>query len=67
MGGDQASVAQVDPAVAARDDKEEARVGKGDQRYNHWTAVRNALMNAHAELFPQIPEIVQTLPDRSIR
>jgi hypothetical protein len=57
------SVAQVDPAVAARDDNEEARVGKGDQRYNHWTAVRNALMNAHAELFPQIPEIVQTLPD----
>ena len=56
-------VAGLDPAVAARDDKEEARVGKGDQRYNHWTAVRNGLMNAHAELFPQIPAIMQTLPD----
>ena len=49
--------------MAARDDKEEARVGKGDQRYNHWTAVRNGLMNAHAELFPQIPAIMKTLPD----
>ena len=56
-------VAGLDPAVAARDDKEEARVDKGDQRYNHWTAVRNGLMNAHAELFPQIPAIMQTLPD----
>jgi len=56
-------VSGLDPAVAARDDKEEARVGKGDQRYNHWTAVRNGLMNAHAELFPQIPAIMQTLPD----
>jgi hypothetical protein len=25
--------------------------------------VRNALMNAHAELFPQIPAIVKVLPD----
>ena len=49
--------------MAARDDKEEARVGKGDQRYNHWTAVRNGLMNAHAELFAQIPAIVKMLPD----
>jgi hypothetical protein len=56
-------VAAIDPAVAARDDKEEARVGKGDQRYNHWTAVRNGLMNAHAELFPQIPAIMKMLPD----
>ena len=33
------------------------------RRYNHWTAVRNGLMNAHAELFVQIPAIVKTLPD----
>lgn len=56
-------VAALDPAVAARDNTEEARVGKLDQRYNHWTAVRNGLMNAHAELFPQIPDIVAMLPD----
>jgi hypothetical protein len=57
------SIAAFDPALSARDDKEEARVGSLDQRYNHWTAVRNALMNAHAELFPQIPSIVKVLPD----
>ncbi len=56
-------VAALDPAVANRDEKEEARVGKGDQRYNHWTAVRNGLMNAHAELFAQLPEIMRVLPD----
>ena len=54
----------LDAAVAARDDKEVARVGKGDQRYNHWTAVRNGLMNAHADLFAQIPAIMQMLPDQ---
>ena len=64
VGGDQGRRSpRLDPAVAARDDKEEARVGKGDQRYNHWTGVRNGLMNAHAELFAQIPAIVQMLPD----
>ena len=57
------SIAAFDPALSARDDKEEARVGNLDQRYNHWTAVRNALMNAHSELFPQVPSIVKTLPD----
>jgi len=57
-------VAALDAAVAARDDKEEARVGDLDQRFNHWTAVRNGLMNAHADLFPQIPAIVETLPDQ---
>jgi len=57
-------VAALDPGVAARDDKETARVGGGDQRFNHWTAVRNGLMNAHADLFPQIPAIVQMLPDQ---
>jgi hypothetical protein len=57
------SIAALDPALNARDDKEEARVGKLDHRYNHWTAVRDALMNAHADIFPQVPAIVKTLPD----
>ena len=57
------SIAAFDPALSARDDKEEARVGNLDQRFNHWTAVRNGLMNAHADLFPQIPAIVKALPD----
>lgn len=57
------SIAAFDPALIARDNKEEARVGKQDQRYNHWTAVRNGLMNAHAELFMQIPKIMAALPD----
>jgi hypothetical protein len=57
------SIAVFDPALNARDDKEEGRAGKLDQRFNHWTAVRNGLMNAHADLFPQIPQIVTTLPD----
>ena len=57
------SVAALDPKLNARDDKEEARVGKSDQRYNHWTAVRNGLMNAHADLFPKIPAIIKALPD----
>ena len=56
-------VAALDPAVAARDDKEEARVGAGDQRFNHWTAVRNGLMHGHADLFAQIPAIARMLPD----
>jgi hypothetical protein len=57
------SIAAFDPALNARDDKEEARVGNLDRRYNHWTAVRDALMNAHADIFPQVPAIVKTLPD----
>jgi hypothetical protein len=57
------SVAALDPKLNARDDKEQARVGNSDQRYNHWTAVRNGLMNAHAELFPKIPAIMNALPD----
>jgi hypothetical protein len=57
------SVEALDPALNARDDKEEARAGGSDQRYNHWTAVRNGLMNAHADLFPQIPAIMKALPD----
>jgi hypothetical protein len=57
------SIAAFDPALNLRDDKEEARAGKLDHRFNHWTAVRDALMNEHADLFPQIPAIVKTLPD----
>jgi hypothetical protein len=56
-------VAALDPALAARDAKETARVGAGDQRFNHWTAVRNGLMNAHAGLFAQLPAIMAVLPD----
>ena len=58
-----ASIRALDPALAARDDKEQARVGNIDQRYNHWTAVRNGLMNAHAEVFLQIPAILKAFPD----
>jgi hypothetical protein len=57
------AIAAFDPALNARDDREEARVGNLDHRYNHWTAVRDALMNAHADIFPQVPAIVKTLPD----
>ncbi len=57
------TITALDPALSARDDKEEARAGNPDQRFNHWTAVRNALMNAHADVFPQIPAIVKALPD----
>jgi hypothetical protein len=57
------SVAALDPELNARDDKEQARVGNADQRYNHWTAVRNGLMNAHADLFPRIPAIMRALPN----
>ena len=56
-------VAALEPAVAARDAKETARAGSRDQRFNHWTGVRNGLMNAHADLFAQIPAIVRMLPD----
>src|SRR5215471_8630926 len=57
------AIAAFDPALIARDSKEEARVGSLDHRYNHWIAVRDGLMNAHAELFRQIPAIVRALPD----
>ena len=58
------TVAAFDPALNLRDDKEEARAGDLDHRFNHWTSVRDALMHAHAELFPQIPAIVKTLPNQ---
>lgn len=57
------SIAVFDPALSLRDDREEARVGNLDHRLNHWVAVRDALMNAHADIFPQVPAIVKTLPD----
>jgi hypothetical protein len=57
------SIASFDPALIARDDKEEARAGNLDRRFNHWIAVRDGLMNAHAELFRQIPAIMKALPD----
>ena len=57
------SIAAFDPALIARDEKEEARIGNRDRRFNHWIAVRDALTNAHADIFPQIPTIVKTLPD----
>jgi hypothetical protein len=57
------AIAASDPALIARDNAEEARAAKLDHRFNHWTAVRDGLMNAHASLFPEIPAIVQSLPD----
>jgi hypothetical protein len=57
------SIAAIDPALSLRDDKEEARVGDLDHRLNHWTAVRDALMSAHADIFPQVASIVKTLPN----
>jgi len=57
------SVAGFDSALSLRDDMEEARVGNLDHRLNHWTAVRDALMSAHADIFPQVAAIVKTLPN----
>lgn len=57
------SISAFDPTLIARDDKEEARVGNLDHRFNHWTAVRDGLMNAHADLFRQIPAITRALPN----
>jgi hypothetical protein len=57
------SIAAFDPALCARDDKEEARAGDLDRRFNHWTAVRDGLVNAHADVFPRIPGIVKALPN----
>jgi hypothetical protein len=51
------------PGLIARDEREEARLGNLDPRYNHWIAARDGLANAHADLFLQIPAIVRMLPD----
>ena len=56
-------ITAIDPALGMRDDKEEARARKLDHRFNHWTAVRDGLMGAHADLFLQIPAIVKALPN----
>lgn len=56
-------IAAADPELNARDDKEEARARGTDHRFNHWTNVRDGLMNAHADIFREIPAIVKTLPD----
>ena len=52
-----------DPSLSARDDKEEARASNLDHRFNHWTAVRDGLMNAHADVFRHIPAIAKALPN----
>jgi hypothetical protein len=57
------SIAAFDPALIRRDDKEEARAGNLDHRFNHWTAVRDGLMNAHADLLPQVAAIAKILPN----
>ena len=57
------AIAAIDPELSARHDKEEARTRGTDQRFNHWTNVRDGLMNAHADIFREIPGIVKTLPD----
>jgi hypothetical protein len=57
------SVAVFDPALSRRDDREEVRVGNLDHRLNHWTAVRDALMSTHADIFPQVAAITKILPD----
>jgi hypothetical protein len=57
------SIATFDPALVARDTEEEKRAGNLDHRFNHWTAVRDGLTNAHADLFLQIPALVKASPD----
>jgi hypothetical protein len=57
------SIKSFNPALIAHDEMEEARIGNLDHRLNHWTAVRDALVNAQADLFPQIAAIRQTLID----
>jgi hypothetical protein len=57
------SIDTFDSTLSARDANEEVRVGNLDHRLNHWTAVRDGLMNAHADLFPQIPAVAKKLPN----
>ncbi len=57
------AIAAFAPALIARDAAEETRARRLDHRFNHWTAVRDGLMAAHAALFPQIPAIAKALPD----
>jgi hypothetical protein len=57
------AITVFDPALIARDAEEETRIGDLDHRLNHWTAVRDGLVNAHAELFLQIPALAKALPN----
>jgi hypothetical protein len=57
------SITAFDPALIARDAEEERRAGHLDHRFNHWTAVRDGLMSAHADLFLQIPALTKALPN----
>jgi hypothetical protein len=57
------SITAFDPALSRRDEMEEARIGNLDHRLNHWTAVRDALMGTHADVFPQVTTIARALPD----
>jgi hypothetical protein len=56
-------ISALDPVLSDRDDREETRIGNLDHRLNHWTAVRDGLMSALADLFPRIPAIAKTLPN----
>jgi len=56
-------VAAFDPTLNLRDDQEEARIGDLDHRLNHWTAVRDALVATHADIFPKVGAIAKVLPD----
>jgi len=57
------AIAAFDPALIARDTEEDKRAGNLDHRFNHWTAVRDGLINAHSDLFLQIPALAKALPD----
>jgi len=57
------AIAAFDPALIARDAEEERRIGNLDHRFNHWTAVRDGLVNAHADVFLQIPVLAKALPN----
>ena len=57
------SIMALDAKLFARDAAEEARAGNLDHRFNHWTAVRDGLMNAHAELFTRIPDVAKAMPN----
>jgi hypothetical protein len=57
------AIAAFDPALIARDTEEDKRAENLDRRFNHWTAVRDGLINAHSDLFLQIPALAKALPD----
>ena len=64
LGGDAAEGGGARPRGGrSRRQGDGARRATRDQRFNHWTAVRNGLMNAHAGLFAELPAIMAMLPD----